>query len=102
MMEYNTITQSYYASQFVPVPESCNGFVAVNEGDMLWYVNGFPLQPNPNWATNKLPGVSTGAIGNVGEVYVGNNKMIQVVLDTSGAGTNPKLIIVWKYYIKNC
>ena len=101
-MKYNIISQPYYASQFVPVPEGCNGFVAVNEGDMLWYVNNFPLQPNPNWATNKLPGVSTGAIGNAGEIYVGNNKMIQIVLDESAGGTTPLLIIQWKFYIKNC
>jgi hypothetical protein len=97
-IKYNEIVKPVYASGFVQIPDRCNGYLAVNEGDALIWINDFPLHPNPNWATNKLAGESTGLQGNIGEIYTGYNGSIKVVVDTT-VGTHPQVVIVFKYYI---
>ena len=97
-IKYNEIVKPVYASGQLEVPKNCNGYLAVNEGDTLFWINDFPLHPNPDWATNKLAGESTGLLGNVGEIYTGNNGSMKIVMDTS-AGTHPQVVIVFKFYI---
>lgn len=92
---YNEIVQSYYKSQMVFVPENCNGYLAVNKGDTIVWVNGFPLNP-PVGAG--LSGESTGLLGNKGEIYVGQNKQLQIVFNNAPF-VSPWVIIVFKYYI---
>ena len=93
-LEYNEIVQNYYQSEMVVVPEMCNGYLAVNKGNTTIWINNFPLLP-PLGAG--LSGESTGLIGNRGEIYKGNNRQLQVMV---GPGTQPWVVIVWKYYIK--
>lgn len=97
-LKYNEIVISIYASQILPVPPNVNGYLAVNKGDSLFWVNGFPLYPGDPTGTPPTSGESTGLLGNKGEIYVGDNQGMKIVLDTS-AGTKPLLYIVWKFYI---
>ena len=98
VLNINESVEHVYASQRLLVPDSCNGYLAVNAGDAVFTVNNFPLQPNPNLAVNKLKGESTGLLCNKGEIFKGNNGAIDIYLDKT-VGAHPHLIIVWKYYI---
>lgn len=91
---YNEVVQQYYASQMIQIPPNCNGYVAVNCGDTILWVNGFRLLPRPAVG---LSGESKGAIGNLGEIFTGNNGQIQLVVDKT-AGVAPFLQIVFKFY----
>jgi hypothetical protein len=92
---YNEVVQQYYASQMIQVPQDCNGYVAVNCGDTILWVNGFRLLPAPGPG---LSGESKGAIGNKDEIYTGNNGQIQLTVDKV-VGIAPFLQIVFKFYI---
>ena len=97
---YNQAGQSYFDSQSVQVIPFCNGWVAINKGDTLVRVNGIPLKPYPP-GHPELSGESYGVAGNLGEVFVGDNMVIQVVFDTAAGGVAPWVIIAQKFYLPN-
>ena len=92
---YNTIVVTVTGSQNVPIPKGCNGYVAVNTGDTVFYVDNFPLLPAPALG---LSGQSIGVAGNKDEIFVGNNNSLNVRV-ASPVGVNPVLYIVFKYYL---
>lgn len=83
--------QVYTPGQVVQRIKNCNGFTAVNTGDDLVTVNGFPLYPGTP-GTNIGDSVSFG--GNAGELYYGT---IDIVFAQVGA--TPQVTISQKYYI---
>lgn len=93
---YNEQVYEFRNSQQLQIGEYCNGFLAVNKGNAPVIINGFPLLPPP---AAGVSGESVGLIGNLGEIYVGNNGTIQIVFDLTGAPSNPLVVIVLKYYI---
>ena len=97
-LDFNESVQYIRQSTQLQVPDNCNGFVAVNAGDTTFWVNNFPLQPNPSFGTTGLAGESTGLIGNKGEIYKGDNMRMTITVQ-SPTGPNPCLIVVFKYYI---
>lgn len=97
ILKFNEIVQSVYASTMLPIPRNCNGYVVVNVGTALFWVNGFPLKPLPP-GHPEVDGASRGVPGNRNEIFVGDNGVIKVVRDTL-VGTNPELIFIFKCYI---
>jgi hypothetical protein len=82
--------QVYTPGQIVQRVKNCNGFTAVNVGDDLVTVNGFPLYPGTP-GTNIGDSISFG--GNAGEIYLGT---IDVVF--ANVGVLPQVAISQKYY----
>ena len=93
--KYNTIVVTVTQSQNVPIPKDCNGYVAVNTGNTIFYVENFPLLPAPGPG---LSGQSIGVAGNKDEIFVGNNGSLNVRV-ANPVGTNPVIYIVFKYYM---
>lgn len=94
---YNQRIETFTESgQFVVTAGKCNGWVAVNIGDVLCFINNIPIKPPlaPN-----LSGESTGIQGNEGEIFIGTNGVIPVIFDNAAGGVNPKIMIIEKFYI---
>lgn len=94
ILEYNVIWLQYYASQEVQPDPMCNGFEAVNEGDVNVWVNGKLLKPFPP-GHPELNGSSWGVSGNRGEIFKG---IIRIVVDGT-AGGQPQVAIGQKFYL---
>jgi hypothetical protein len=91
LVQYNTSPIWVSEPGFVEVDENCNGWMAINKGSGVAYVNGVPLNPAPAVG---LSGESTGTSGNYGEVFKGS---IQVKF---APNANDNLVLfVQKFYI---
>lgn len=90
--KYNLQSVVYQASQWVTVPQNCNGFIVTNTGDTIVQVNDNVLYPG-------VPGTSVGDSitfgGNEGETYVGN---LQILFQTP-LGVLPQVQVVFKVLI---
>lgn len=89
-LRYNTTgAVPYTQGGFVTRQENCNGFIAINTGDAIVFVNDRILYPG-------VPGTSNGDSvtvgGNFGEIYTGNIKI------SFGAGANPQVTVEQKFY----
>lgn len=93
-VRFTTIYQSWRDFQVIPVGVNCNGYIAVNKGDVLAFVNEFPIKGFPI-GHPELSGESYGVFGNLGEIYTGK---IELRFDNS-AGTTPWVVIGLKYYV---
>ena len=98
-MKYNIEYIAYYKSQTIDVPLSANGYFAVNKGDTLVIVHGFPLLPR---LASTVAGESVGVAGNLGETFVGTNNSMLIQITPPGVGQEAVVWIGWKYYINNC
>lgn len=76
----------------VPIPFGCNGYVAVNIGTAIAFVNGFPI--NPPLAPG-MNGESVSVGGNYGEMLADENLEI-----TFGAATGQMVFLSFKRYTK--
>lgn len=94
-IKFNVQGQTFNDGCEVPVPECCNGWIAINKGDTLVRVNNIALKPYPP-GHPELSGESFTAAGNKGEFFHG--KLTVVFSDTPGTDLN--ILIVFKYYIK--
>jgi hypothetical protein len=92
------MVEHFYKSAQIWVPKDANGWVAVNVGDTPFEINNFKLNPNPNFAATGLAGESTGVMGNLGEIFVGDNGAIRLNM-LSPIGVSPHIVISWKIYI---
>lgn len=91
LYRYNiTQGQVYTPGQQVNRVKYCNGFTAVNTGDELVTVNGFPLYPG---TPGTIIGDSISFGGNAGEIYFGT---IDIVF--AGGGALPQVTISQKAY----
>lgn len=96
----NEITEEIRVSSRIQIPDWCNGYLAVNKGDAPVKVNNFTLLPAPVPPGHLvISGESKGFIGNLGEVFTGENGIIQIVFDLTAAPTAPLVLITFKYYI---
>lgn len=95
LLPYTEMNVSVYGSQMVQVPLNCNGYIAVNSGDAIFWINGFRLLPR---TAPGQSGESKGAIGWRREIFKGTNGQLQVVLDKT-VGVAPFLQICFKIYI---
>lgn len=76
----------------IPVPSGSNGYVAVNIGTDVAFINGFPINPPLVPGAN---GESVSVGGNFGEVLGEDNLEI-----TFASNTGPKVFISFKRYTK--
>ena len=97
--KYNVQYVPYYSSQTIDVPKTANGYFAVNKGDTLVIVNGFPLLPR---LASDVSGESVGVSGNKDEIFVGLNNSMLIQVTPAGAGHSAVVWIGWKYYIDEC
>jgi len=93
---YNNTIQSFTTSQDVIVEKLCNGFTAINYGDVIAEINGIRIFPSATPATVVGDSLSVG--GNAGEIYKGQI-ILKFVQPT--AGVAPRVVIVQKYLIKD-
>ena len=89
---YNTTDAiPYTAGGTIKRVDNCNGFIAVNTGGDVAYINGQVIYPG-------VPGTSSGESvsigGNLGEIYKG-----YINLKFAGTGSNPEVTIKQKFYI---
>lgn len=91
-IKYNSTGAQPYnqASIIKPVP-NCNGFLAVNTGDDIAFVNDHVLYPG-TIGTNVGDSITFG--GNLGELYVGT-----IRVRFNGAGVAPEITIDQKQYV---
>lgn len=80
------------SSGFVQKQEYINGFTAVNKGDEIAIVNGFPIDPPTALTTGEA--IEFG--GNYGEVFDDS-----ITVQFLGGGVNPLVYVVQKVY-KTC
>jgi hypothetical protein len=93
-IKYNITVSSYRTSQKIEVPKNCNGWTAINLGDVIAEINGIVLNAG-------VPGTSAGDAvqigGNEGEIYADNQLRLVFVVPT--AGVAPNVQIIFKFYI---
>jgi hypothetical protein len=71
--------------------DNCNGFIAINTGDVIATVNDTILYPG---VIGTVSGESKVVGGNLGEIFLGI-----INLKFTGAGANPEVTIEQKFYI---
>lgn len=90
---YNTTgAVPYTQGTTVKRVNNCNGFIAVNTGDAIAFVNDQILYPG---VIGSIIGDSMAVGGNLYEIYLGN---INIRFDAAGA--NPQVTINQKFYIR--
>lgn len=94
-IDYNAVPIEWKISHEMEVDRRCNGFIAVNKGDVLVRINGFPLLPYPP-GHPELSGESMTVGGNLGEIYRGR---IQIVFPAPAPGQSPSVWIIQKFYL---
>jgi hypothetical protein len=87
--KYNILTGSYTQTTRVQVVKNCNGWVAINKGNVEVRVQGLPLLPAAVAGTS---GESYGVSGNNDEIYSGD---IDVEFPIAGG----QVYIIQKYFI---
>jgi hypothetical protein len=94
-LQYNEITETYYAATQISVPQGCNGWLAVNTGDTPMRINQRTILPRlvPGGS-----GESCGTQGNRGEIFKGNNGVITLQV-LPPVGTNPQVQVTFKFYL---
>ena len=90
---YTSKPQKITESGMVKKQENINGFTAVNKGDQLAFINGFPIDP----PTALTSGEAIEFNGNEMDLF---DDMINVQF--AGAGVNPLVYIVQKVYKNVC
>lgn len=89
---YNTtMAVPYTQSTTVKRVNNCNGFIAVNTGDDIVFVNDQILYPG---TIGILVGDSRTWGGNLYEIYLG-----AINIRFNGVGANPEVTIEQKFYI---
>lgn len=90
-IEYDIIAQTYNQGGEILVDPHCNGWTAINVGDVGVTVNGIALKPFPP-GHPELTGAAVAIPGNLGERFTGR---IWIVFDPGGA---PSVTIIQKFY----
>lgn len=71
--------------------DNCNGFIAINTGDDLAWINDQPIYPG---IIGTVTGESFSLVGDVGEIFLG-----LITVKFQGVGANPEVTINQKFYI---
>lgn len=71
--------------------DNCNGFIAINTGDDIAWINDQIIYPG---VPGTVSGESVSVGGNLGEIYLG-----LINLKFNGVGANPEVSINQKFYI---
>jgi len=88
---YNTTgAVPYITGTTVKRVNNCNGFVAINTGDTVAFINDQVLYPG---VPGTIIGDSLSIGGNAYEIYLGN-----INIRFTGAGVNPEVTINQKFY----
>lgn len=92
LQEYNISGQSYYENQYLKPDPKCNGWIAINRGDGVVFINGIPLSPS---TTPGTAGESFSVGGNEGEIWGGD-----LHIQFATGATVQDLVLVQKFYLK--
>jgi hypothetical protein len=89
---YDIIAQTYTQGGEIAVDANCNGWTAINTGDIGVTVCGIMLKPYPA-GHPELTGAAIAIPGNKWEVFSGR---IWIVFEQGGA--DPQVTIIQKFY----
>jgi hypothetical protein len=89
LLQYNVNVQPIRTDGDIKVLQNCNGFSAINKGDVVVRVNGFPLDP----PAGAVSGEAIEFGGNYGEVFTG-----VINVSFTAGGVNPLVFIIQKVY----
>jgi hypothetical protein len=88
---YSFIGATYTSNKQLMLDSNCNGITVINKGNTIVYFNGVEL----------LPSLTAGQTGESLSIGGNSNEILNSRLDISFVdGTNPKAIVIQKYY--NC
>lgn len=89
-VHFGMLTSDVRTSKQIEVDRQCAGFLAVNKGDTIAFVNQVQLLPP---AAAGLSGESFGIEANAGEIYSGS-----IVVQFESLAGNPQVILIQKFY----
>lgn len=89
LLPYSSNVQPIRIDGDVKVLDNCNGFTAINKGDVIVRVNNFPLEP----PAGAVSGEAIEFGGNYGEVFTGT-----ITVSFNAGGANPLVFIIQKIY----
>ncbi len=89
---YNEMNTRVTEAMEVQLQRCINGFVVKNTGDVIAYVNQWPIQPPP---AAGLSGESIGVLADEGDIYVG-----RISITFGAGGANPEVWVKQVVYMQ--